>query len=224
MFNSSYFFLGSLNLTPNKIKDKRNNPIDCQRVISVNLNIKRRGYYPQGGAEIIAKIEPSKLRTIHLLKKKGVKEITIKSGAAKQLQDKNVAHRQVSGAKKVLPDQLPIKEEENYHDTKCPGSHISLTADFSNAIIGTDNIVKLKKKAEKVGKEAALELLEQQKSDGCLDKHMADQILIYMALAGNSKVTVSEITDHCKTNAWLIEKFLDGEFEIKDNKIKWEKA
>ena len=39
MFNSSYFFLGSLNLTPNKIKDKRNNPIDCQRVISVNLNI-----------------------------------------------------------------------------------------------------------------------------------------------------------------------------------------
>lgn len=188
---------------------------------TVNLNIKKRGYYPQGGAEVVAKIEPSDLRTIHLLKKKRVKQITIKSGAANELEDKNVAHRQISGAEKVLPEQLPIEKEENYYDTKCPGSHISLIADFSNAIIGTDNIGKLKKKAEKVGKEAALELLSQQKSDGCLDKYMTDQILIYMALAGDSKITTSEITDHCKTNIWLIEKFLDGEFEVKDNKIKW---
>ncbi len=51
---------------------------------------------------------------------------------------------------------------------------------------------------------------------------MGDQILIYMALAEEkSKVTVSEITDHCKTNMWLIEKFLDGEFETKENRIKW---
>jgi len=189
--------------------------------VSIDLNIKRRGYYPQGGAEVIAKIKPSELRTIHLLKKKRVKEITIKSGAAKQLQDKNVAHRQIKGAKEVLPDQLPIKEEESYHDTKCPGSHVSLTANFSNAIIGTDNIGKLKKKAEKVGKEAAMELLNQQKSEACLDKYMADQILIYMALAGNSKVTVSEITEHCKTNFWVIEKFLEGSFEVKNNRIKW---
>ncbi|MEF8846885.1 MAG: RNA 3'-terminal phosphate cyclase [Candidatus Paceibacterota bacterium] len=189
--------------------------------VSVDLDIKRRGYYPQGGAEVIAKIKPSNLRTIHLLKKKRVKEITMKSGAATQLKDKSVAHRQISGADEVLPDQLPIKEEENYYNTKCPGSHISLIANFSNSIIGTDNIGKLKKRAEQVGKEAALELLEQQKSDGCLDKYMADQILIYMALAGDSKITVSEVTDHCKTNIWLIEKFLEGSFEVKENKIKW---
>lgn len=38
-----------------------------------------------------------------------------------------------------------------------------------------------------------------------------------MALAsGKSQVTVSEISNHCQTNIWVIEKFLDGKFEIKD--------
>jgi len=80
----------------------------------------------------------------------------------------------------------------------------------------------LGKRAEDVGKEAALELLKEQKSNACLDKHLADQILPYLALApGKSQVTVSEITNHLKTNIWVIEKFIDGKFEIKGNLIKW---
>ena len=36
-----------------------------------------------------------------------------------------------------------------------------------------------------------------------------------------AKSAVSEITNHCKTNIWVIEKFLNGKFEIKDNLICW---
>ena len=43
-----------------------------------------------------------------------------------------------------------------------------------------------------------------------------------MALSeGKGSVTVSEVTNHCKTNIWVIEKFIEGKFEIKDNKISW---
>ena len=67
-----------------------------------------------------------------------------------------------------------------------------------------------------------MELLNEQKSEACLDKHLADQILPYLALASDkSKVTVSEITNHCKTNIWVIEKFLEGEFKIKEKLISW---
>ncbi|MGB9598535.1 MAG: RNA 3'-terminal phosphate cyclase, partial [Minisyncoccales bacterium] len=73
-----------------------------------------------------------------------------------------------------------------------------------------------------VGKEAALELLKEQKTTTCLDKHLADQILPYLVLAkGKSEVSVSEITNHCKTNIWVIEKFIEGKFEIKGNLISW---
>jgi len=77
-----------------------------------------------------------------------------------------------------------------------------------------------------VGKEAALALLKEQNTKGALDKYMADQILPYMVLTGKkSKVAVSEVTDHCKTNIWVIKKFLkesssqQGQFKIKDNTI-----
>ena len=35
-----------------------------------------------------------------------------------------------------------------------------------------------------------------------------------MALTGNSKIRTSEITSHCKTNIYVIEKFLGKTFEI----------
>ena len=97
-----------------------------------------------------------------------------------------------------------------------------MLAEFEKTIIGTDNLGKLGKRAEDVGKEAALELLKEQKSQGSLDKHLADQILPYLALAsGKSQITVSEITNHCKTNIWTIEKFINGKFKIKDDSITW---
>ena len=68
--------------------------------------------------------------------------------------------------------------------------------------------------AEKVGRECAGLLLEQLDGEACLDEHMSDQMLPYMALAENdSTAKVAGITDHCRTNMWVIEKFLPVRFE-----------
>ena len=116
--------------------------------------------------------------------------------------------------------KLPTEKRVEYYPTQCPGSQICLIGEFENTVIGTDNLGKLGKRAEDVGKEAALELLKEQRSNACLDKHLADQILPYLALT-KGKAQVSEITNHCKTNIWVIEKFLEGKFKIKDNIISW---
>jgi len=189
----------------------------------VEVNILRRGYYPEGGAKVEVKVYPSKLKNLNLTERGSLKKILVISGAANTLKDKKVAERQVAGVREILGKlKLPTEEKIEYYDTRCPGSQICLIAEFENAIIGTDNLGKLGKRAEDVGKEAALELLKEQKSGACLDKHLSDQILPYLALAsGKSRVTVSEITNHCKTNIWVIEKFIEGKFEIKGNLILW---
>ena len=189
----------------------------------VEINILRRGYYPEGGAKVEVTVFPSKLRKLNLVKRDSLKKILIISGASNALKEKKVAERQIAGVREVLGKlKLPTEERVEYYDTQCPGSQICLIAEFENTIIGTDNLGRLGKRAEDVGKEAALELLKEQKSEACLDKHLADQILPYLALAlGRSQVTVSEITNHCKTNIWVIEKFLDGKFEIKNQQISW---
>jgi len=201
----------------------------------IAINITRKGYYPEGGARLEARVFPSKLKRLNLIKRGSLKKITVISGASEFLKNpegvasrpygagKKVAERQLAGVREVLGKlKLPIEERAEYYKTQCPGSQICLIARFENTVIGTDNLGKLGKRAEDVGKEAALELLQEEKSGACLDNHLADQILPYIDLAsGKSQVTVSEITNHCKTNIWVIEKFVDGKFEVKENLIIW---
>ena len=183
----------------------------------VEINILKRGYYPEGGAQIEVTISPSKLKSFNLTERGKLQKILVISGASEFLENKKVAERQLAGVREILGKlKLPTEEKVEYYKSQCPGSQICLAALFENTVIGTDNLGKLGKRAEEVGKEAALEFLKEEKSQACLDKHLADQILPYLALTkGKSSVTVSEITNHCKTNIWVIEKFLEGKFEIK---------
>jgi len=189
----------------------------------IETNIKKRGYYPEGGAEVEITVHPCKLKKLKLTERGSLVKLLFLSGAAESLKDKEVAERQLQGVREMLGKlKLPTEEKIDYCPTQCPGSQICLAAEFENTIIGTDNLGKLGKRAEDVGKEAGLWLLKEQKSQSCLDKHMADQIIPYLALAsGKSQVTVSEVTPHCKTNIWVTEKFLNGKFQIKENLILW---
>ena len=191
--------------------------------LKTEICVKKRGYYPEGGGELEATIHPSKLKGMHLIERGSLKKIKALSGASESLKDKKVAERQLAGVREVLGKlKLPIEEKIEYYNTLCPGSQICLVAEFENTVIGTDNLGKLGKRAEDIGKEAALELLKESKTNACLDKHSTEQILPYLALApGKSQISVSEITDSCRINIQVIEKFLNGKFKIKGDLIAW---
>lgn len=189
----------------------------------VDIDILKKGYYPDGGAKVEVKILPSKLKNLNLAGRGELQKITAISGASESLRNKKVAERQLAGVREILGKlKLPVEEKVEYYPTQCPGSQICLIGEFENTVIGTDNLGKLGERAEDVGKKAALELLNEQKTNSCIDKHLASQILPYLALAkGKSQISVSEITEHCKTNIWVIEKFLNGRFIAENNTIIW---
>lgn len=191
--------------------------------LEIEINIIKRGYYPEGGAKAEITIHPSKPEKMNLDERGNLKKILIFSGASELLQDKKTAERQLAGTREILNKlNLPVEEKIGYYQTQCPGSQICLAAEFENTIIGVDGLGKLGKRAEDLGRETALEMLEEQKTEACLDKFLGDQILPYLALSSKkSRATVSKITGHCKTNMEVIEKFVDGKFEIKNNLISW---
>jgi RNA 3'-terminal phosphate cyclase len=84
--------------------------------------------------------------------------------------------------------------------------------------LGACALGELGKPSEKVGEEAAAGMIASVASGAALDKHMADQIIPFMALARDrSTVTVEEVTDHAKVNMGVVEAMLGVEFVINEN-------
>lgn len=203
--------------------------------IKIKINILKRGYYPAGGAKVEAEVFPfnfdyslktnsgPKLKPLNLTEKGKLKKILAVSTASEFLHEKKAAEKQISGIRGVLSSlKLPFEKIVEYSKTDSPGSAVCLIAEFENSILGSDGLGKLGKSAEETGRECALRLLAEEKSKSCLDRYLSDQILPFMALSGKkNEVTVSEITDHCKNNISVIEKFIEGNFKIERNLISW---
>lgn len=217
-----------------------------QRFAKIEAKLLKRGYYPKGSGKVEIKINPkfklndfSAFEEFHQNMKNNVQKynlmeqynlIQIKgiSHASIDLQKANVAERQAESAQSILKQKcnVPINITTQYQDTLSIGSGITLWTIFSknkNDIdenkpirIGADSIGEQGKRAEIVGEEAALNLIKEVESKAPVDRHLADQLLPFMALVGSSKIKVSEITNHCRTNIYIIQKFLGDIFNINE--------
>ncbi len=105
--------------------------------MKIEINIIRRGFYPEGGAKVEVIVHPllrqarlparqgSKLNSVNLIERGKLKKITVTSGASEFLQDKKVAERQLAGVKEILGKlKLSLEEKIEYYQTSCPGSQI----------------------------------------------------------------------------------------------------
>jgi RNA 3'-phosphate cyclase len=186
--------------------------------VQIKVDTTKYGFYPKGGGNVKVSIIPNrKLMPLNLVERGKLERVDIWSIASDFLKRANVAERQVDGAKKIYASFG--KTNIIYVEALSPGSSVHIHSHYGNCKIGATMLGEIGRPAEKVGEDCAVLLEDQVDSDGCLDEWMADQILPYMAFTGESKVSVAEITDHCLTNIWVIEKFLHVKFEIKENII-----
>lgn len=183
------------------------------------IELLKRGHYPKGGGKAIGQIYPiKKLNPINLLNAE-IDEIKGISHATNL--PLHVAERQARAAEYVLKKTGHDIDIEIEHSTTglSPGSGIVVWTQ-GNTRLGGSSIGKRGKTAEIVGQEAAKSLLNSLKSNSALDEHMGDQIIPYMALAGNSEVKISKLTMHTLTNLNIVDKFITREFEVYENNKK----
>lgn len=96
-----------------------------------------------------------------------------------------------------------------------PGGSIVLWAESSETILGASALAEKGKRAEKVGEEAAIALLNDIESGATIDARAADQVLVYAAMAsGPSEFLVREVTEHTRTMMWLLGSFLGTQFNV----------
>ena len=77
--------------------------------VKTEIAIERRGYYPEGMAQVEAQVFPAKLKKFNLVERGKLKKILAISGASESLNEKMVAERQLVGAREVLGKlKLPV--------------------------------------------------------------------------------------------------------------------
>lgn len=169
------------------------------------------GYYPKGGGKVSAFFEPCRLHGFHYLKEEeDVRGISHASNLPA-----HIPLRQAEAARtRLLEVGYPSQIETISFESFSTGSGITLWSGyFGGSALGKRGLP-----AEKVGKNAAEEIISEIRSGTSVDIHLADQLIPYMALARDSSYTVREISLHAITNIWVIEQFLDVKFKIEEKK------
>lgn len=219
-------------------------------VDKIDLKIIKRGYYPKGGGEVVLEINPrfkqkdfptadvllTTLQTtpvINLLQQGTLEQIRGIVNVSADLEQKEVGERiQKAAAAKLQKYAVPVTIVVQYAKSLSTGGEIVLWAVFSNdgeiddhnpIIIGADTLIEKSKTSEEIGQEAATVLMQEIDSKMVVDKHLADQLIIFMALLPDSVIIAKEITDHLHTNIYVAEKFLPVKFKIEGEKINVDK-
>ncbi len=179
--------------------------------VSVEAAIEKWGFYPRGGGRIKLKINPVReLKPISLVDRGSLKKVRGLSAISNL--PRHVAERQKEQAFNRIQKELKIDAEIailSDAPSLGPGSFLFLLAEYERTIGGFSSLGARGKPAEKVADEAVDSLRDYIESEGCIDPHLADQLVPFMALArGNSSFTTTRMTEHLLTNLWVIEQFL----------------
>lgn len=191
--------------------------------VSSNVELIRRGFYPRGQGKVKVGVSPVKTLSPVVIDDFG--EVTRIRGLAysSRLPD-HIAKRMAESANTTLNNAGygPVRFEFEIldrGDKRCaldPGCGIELFAELSTrAIIAGDSLGARGKPAEQVGTEAAKRLIEQLETKFPVDKHLGDQLVIWMSLAdGESRLKVSELTLHALTAIEISSKMTDADFHV----------
>ena len=184
--------------------------------VSGEAMIEKWGFYPKGGGRVQLKISPMDgLKPISLVERGLLKRISGISAIANL--PKHVAERQREQALKRIRRELKIDSEiAILSDAPSigEGSFLFLLAEYEGIVVGFSSLGARGKTAEKVADEAVDYLKDYVESDGCVDSHLADQLVPFMALAkGNSSFTTTQMTEHLFTNLWVVAHFIETKIQ-----------
>jgi RNA 3'-phosphate cyclase len=180
----------------------------------MDIDIVRRGFYPQGGGTVDVQVKGTeKLAPLDLGQRGEL--ITVEGTCFSQNLPDHICKRISHTSKKMFLDR-DLNIYFDRRDGPSTGTGICLFARYEKTVLGADCLGEKGLSSEKVGEQAARNLICEMEGPGTLDMYAADQLLPYMALAqGPSRFRVREASQHLRSVAALLPEFLDADILIR---------
>jgi len=180
-----------------------------------DLELVRWGFYPKGGGEIRARVKPCRrLQAVQLAKRGKLENLQLAACSANL--PEHIARREIGHVEMSLePYRDLLFSEALACQAYSPGNFIFLQADYEHAAAGFSALGRRGKPAEEVAQDACRAFRDFEKTEATVDSHLADQLILYLALAhGNSLFIAEKVTGHLTTNITIIRKFLSAKIDL----------
>ncbi len=183
--------------------------------LCARLDVGRWGFYPKGGGRIVVEVEGgADLRPIALLHRSG--GLRLRGVSAVANLPRGIAERQRDRAlRRLAAEGRDAEVAVTEAESPGTGSFLMLVAEVAGLRAGFSALGERGKPAEQVADEAVNALLEFLKGEAGCDPHLADQLVLPMALApGTSRLTTSRVTRHLSTTAHVVQQILGCPMQI----------
>lgn len=189
-------------------------PVMKRMGIDVEMKLCRHGFYPQGGGEWTAVVKPAgRLKAVKLIEAGELmaKEAVVTSANIPQ----HIAERELSEVTRRCGWPAEVMRAER---VECLGGgnivSLRLFHDHCSEVI--EHVGKVGLSAERVARNAIKDLHRFQQNEAAVGEHLADQLLVPMAIGEGGVFRTLRPSRHCRTNRDVIHLFTDKRFKFKE--------
>ena len=181
---------------------------------TAKVTLERHGFMQAGGGVMTAEIQPvKKWKKLKLTERKEEEEtfgLVLHAHLAA-----DIARREIGAATKILGWEADALQLRYANESIGPGNAILLGVRHGGVCNLTSGVAQMGKSAESVAVSAAKSLRSFLASPAPVGAHLADQLLLPLALAGGGQFVAQALTNHCRTSMDLISKFIpDAAFKV----------
>ena len=177
--------------------------------LQMSLDLVRAGFYPPGGGEARAQVQPWKRPARLDLEKRG--KLAAIRGIAGAARLPGVAERMRRAAEERLWESRRLESAWEVVELPAPskGCFVLLEAISEEGRAAFGLLGERRVRAEALGDRAARQLLKfLDAEEGAVDPYLADQLVVPLALSGGGgRVTTLEVTSHLETVADIVSRF-----------------
>jgi RNA 3'-terminal phosphate cyclase (ATP) len=191
-------------------------PMLVQSGADVVVSLERYGWHPRGGGEIRLYIEGwAQLEGQDLRERGGLERVfgeSIASHLPAHIPQRMTAH----GEKLLQFDEFQVDLRPTRDGSALSkGAGFFITAEYGNGRAGFSCLGEEGFPAEKVAEEAINDLFSFHARHASVDSHLADQLLLVLMLAqGPSHFVTDRISEHFRTNVWVIQRFIERDIQF----------
>jgi RNA 3'-terminal phosphate cyclase (ATP) len=180
--------------------------------VDMALRVIRAGYVPRGAGVIELSVTPAShpLRPLALAEQGELLRIG-GIAFASHLEGRRVSERMARACEADLARAGLSAVITRVEDTAAlhAGASLAIWGETSTGcILGADRAGALRRSSEAIGRFVAKTFLADLATGATVDRHLADQLVLFAALAGGvSHYRVPDVTEHVASNLWLVSQF-----------------